>query len=218
MPIPRDSAFQAHSQAGDGPSMPRSAAEPTGARHARGLDGTAPVWPPPSPRLRRAGPHGTIRWHHQKYQRFSGFYALGATLPPACHPLQANKISRLRASQPTMAPSDKPLVPLKTMCRQPLSHIRVAVLLSCPPKVPPPPPPISFSNWPRPAQPRAKNTSPERRSRAGFTSPNTQNPRARTSIQAPGFASADRQNRSSNALTSSAWEASDRHAGHGSRA
>ena len=45
MPIPRDSAFPSHSQAGDGPSTPRSEAEPKGARHARGLDGAAPVWP-----------------------------------------------------------------------------------------------------------------------------------------------------------------------------
>ena len=42
MPIPRDSAFHALSQAGDVPSMPRSEAEPKGAAQPRGLDGAAP--------------------------------------------------------------------------------------------------------------------------------------------------------------------------------
>ena len=42
MPIPRDSAFQALSQAGDVPSMPRSAAKPKGAAQPCGLDGAAP--------------------------------------------------------------------------------------------------------------------------------------------------------------------------------
>ncbi len=133
MPTPRDSAFQALSQAGDGPSMPRSAAEPKGARHARGLDGAAPVWPP----------RGTIHRHQQKHQRFSGLNAVGAKVPPACHPLPPNKIKRLRSRQPSVAPSQTPLVPGFSMCRQPLSHIRVAVLLSCPPKVPMPPRTIS---------------------------------------------------------------------------
>ena len=137
MPTPRDSAFQTHSQAGDGPSMPR-AKRAARARIARGLDGAAPVWPP----------HGASHRHQQKHQGFSGFYALGATLPPACHPLKANKIKRLSQREPTMAPSAKPVVPSKTMCRQPLSHIRVAVLLSCPPKVPMPPPPISCDHLP----------------------------------------------------------------------
>ena len=57
MPIPRDSAFQTHSQAGDGPSMPR-AKRAARARIARGLDGAAPVWPP----------HGASHRHQQKLQ------------------------------------------------------------------------------------------------------------------------------------------------------
>ena len=190
----RDSAFPSHSQAGDGPSMPRSAAEPKGARHARGLDGAAPVWPPPSPRLRRAGPHGTIRQHHQKHQGFSGFYALGAKVPPACHPLQANKIKRLSHQEPTMAPSDKPLVPSKTMCRQPLSATLAAVLLSCRPTLGLPPTPLSFDLFPPTgARSAAGQQNPCAKSchrGADFVSISKRIPMRYT----PGFASADTQN------------------------
>ena len=166
--------------------MPRSAAEPKGARHARGLDGTAPVWPP----------HGASHRHQQKHQRYSRLNASGAKLPPACHPLQANKIKRLSHREPTMAPSERPLVPSKTMCRQPLSATLAAVLLSCPPKVPSPPRPLSCDHLLLSAatgaaakqNPRTKS----RRRRAdsasilegipmrftpGFTSADTQNPR-----------------------------------------
>jgi len=129
--------------------MPRSAAEPKGARHARGLDGTAPVWPP----------HGASHRHQQKHQRYSRLNASGAKLPPACHPLQANKIKRLSHREPTMAPSERPLVPSKTMCRQPLSATLAAVLLSCPPKVPMPPRPISFAHAPLAAAHRAADSA-----------------------------------------------------------
>jgi len=75
MPIPRDSAFQTLSQAGDGRSMPRTPAlsrgKPKGARNARGLDGADPVWPLA----------GAIHRHHQKYQGFSGLNEVGATRP-----------------------------------------------------------------------------------------------------------------------------------------
>ena len=60
MPIPRDSAFQAKSQAVDAPSMPRSAASAARSRRARGTRGLDGGGPAP----------GTA--HRQKCRRFSG--------------------------------------------------------------------------------------------------------------------------------------------------